>query len=513
MLVKVNGNELELPEGSTIQDAIEASDAPYREGCVLGLIKGKEEVERHANKYSMKTGKGSIIIEILPEGPENLVKMWKAHYKEFENIRIRWTTSNEVAVGPIKTDLTPTREEHQYERWDVIVSLSGFTADATHIIFSKAKHDAVYGAPEENRGVFARVVGGKKTIMDLTDDDVISSVKPVIERESTVKSAAITNLDTPISDGNEIFTYFLVKPTDKSPQSVEHFFALSENGKMKVDYESNSFVGFYDLQGLEREAEHIDQRRRGTVTLRNRGKGVGRVYVYREDRVSTPSHTVVGKVHTGMQLLDIARADDYITVRTDPKRIMTLSMTQKDAEEFLSSQGVEQVRDGLTDDNAIVVTQDPLYTMDIISQKKVKTFGIREDELFHIYLDEANAPRSSWYFKKITGLLDSPVGALKVHFAFPGMNVLMFEGDSKQSKGLIPENTPETSVRAGEIGLTNMSKRNIGMLGVRFEDNNEFGPTGEPFKGTNILGKFIGGAANLEKFKEGETVYVTTKKS
>lgn len=513
MLVKVNGNEIELPDGSTIQDAIKASGAPYMEGCVLGLIKGKEEVERHANKYSIKTGKGSIIIEILSEGPENLVKTWKARYKEFENLRIRWTTSNEVAVGPIKTDLTPTREEHQYERWDVILSLSGFTADATHILFSKAKHDAVYGVPEENRGVFARVVGGKKTIMDLTDDDVISSVKPVIERESTIKSAAITNLDILISDGNEIFTYVLIEPTDKSPQSVEHFFALSENGKLKVDYESNSFVGFYDLQGLEREAEHIDQRRRGIVTLRNRGKGVGRVYVYREDRVSTPSHTVIGKVHTGMQLLDIARAEDYITVKTNPNRIMTLSMTQKDAEEFLSSHGIEQVRDGLIEDDAIIVTQDPLYTMDIIGQKKVKTFGIKKDELFQISLDEDNAPRSSWYFKKITGLLDSPVGALKVHFAFPGMNVLMFEGDSKQSKGLIPENTPETSVKAGEIGLTNMSKRNIGMLGVRFEDNNEFGPTGEPFKGTNILGKFIGGAANLEKFKEGETVYVATKKS
>ena len=57
-----------------------------------------------------------------------------------------------------------------------------------------------------------------------------------------------------------------------------------------------------------------------------------------------------------------------------------------------------------------------------------------------------------------------------------------------------------------------MSKRNIGILGVRFEDNIEFGPTGEPFNATNILGKVVKGLENLEKFKEGETVYVTNKK-
>ena len=42
------------------------------------------------------------------------------------------------------------------------------------------------------------------------------------------------------------------------------------------------------------------------------------------------------------------------------------------------------------------------------------------------------------------------------------------------------------------------------MVGVRFEDNDEFGPTGEPFYGTNIVGKVVKGLENLEKFKEGE---------
>lgn len=508
MIVRVNGEEISLPEGSTIKDAIDAANAPYMEGCVLGVIKGMEEIEKHVNKYKIKTSRGSIIIELLEDGPSNLIKTWKEMYKGFENQEIRWTTSNEVSLGPIKTELIPTREEYQYEKWDVIISLSGFTSEATHIILSKSKHKAIYGAPEGNKGVFAKIIGGKRTLINLTDDDTIKEIKPVVERSSTVKSASIIDLDTPVVEGNEIFTYVLVKPEFKSPESVEHFFALSGEGKIKVDYESNSFVGFYELQGLRKNPEYIDQRKRGTVTLRNSGKGVGRVYIYREDRVSTPSHTVIGHVDKGIQLLDIANSGDYVTFKADPERIMTLSMTQKDAGEFLSSRGIEQIRDGLDEDDAIVVGQNPMFTTDIIKEKKIKTFGINKDEMIYIDIDN-NAPRSSWYFQKLTGLLDSPIGSLKVHFAFPGMKVMMFEGKSKDAKGLIPENTPPKCVSAGQIGITNMSRRHVGMVGVRFEDNDEFGPTGEPFGGTNIVGSVVKGLENLEKFKEGEIVYVT----
>ena len=116
----------------------------------------------------------------------------------------------------------------------------------------------------------ARIVGGKRTVMKLEDHDEIIKVKPVLERKSTVKSAAITNLETEIFPGNEIFTYVKVNLSEKSPQSAEHFFALSEDEKIQIDYESDSFVGFYGLQGLESPSEYIDQRRRGTITLRNK---------------------------------------------------------------------------------------------------------------------------------------------------------------------------------------------------------------------------------------------------
>ncbi len=397
MKVQVNGDEIELTSGSTIKDAIEAAQAPYLPGSVLGVVKGREEVERHVNKYRLKTPQGSIIIELLKKSPPELIDLWKERYHDFSGLRVRWITSQEASVGPIATSLKPSHDEYTYQRWDVIFSLSGFTADATHIIFSKDKHKAVYGAPKGNDGVFARVVGGKRTIMKLTDDDYVLEVKPVVERKSIVKSAAIIDLETELSEGNQVFTYLQVEPEPRSPQSVEHFYALSESGKLQVDYDSNSFLGSYGLQGIKREIEWVAKRKRGTLTLRNQGKGMGRVYIYREDRVSTPSHNVFGKVVKGMQLVDIARYGDEVTLQIHPERIMTLAMTQKEADEFLRANGIKQIRSGLEDDEAVVVRQEPHYTMEIVEKGEVTTFGVKKEDMVEIELYE-QAPRSTWCF-------------------------------------------------------------------------------------------------------------------
>ena len=38
-----------------------------------------------------------------------------------------------------------------------------------------------------------------------------------------------------------------------------------------------------------------------------------------------------------------------------------------------------------------------------------------------------------------------------------------------------------------------MSAKNVGLIGVRFEDNKEFGPTAESFSSTNIVGNVVSG--------------------
>lgn len=75
-------------------------------------------------------------------------------------------------------------------------------------------------------------------------------------------------------------------------------------------------------------------------------------------------------------------------------------------------------------------------------------------------------------------------------------------------KEILPENTPADKVHGGEIGITNQASKRMGTIGVRLGDDELFGPTGERFSSTNIVGRII----NPEKLldvKEGDVIYVT----
>ena len=509
MLIKINGEDADIPEGSTIKEAIELSNAPYSEGSIVCLIKGESEIQNNILKYKIKTPKGSILIELeVSEKSQPLTDFFKENYSQFISNNIRWESSNEVAIGPVSSSFEPSHEEFKYFDNDVLISLSGFSNEATHVIFVKDDHSNVYGVPKySDRGVFARVIGGRKTLFSLTASDEILDIQPVIERSTVRDSTGGSNLDEVLEEGNQLFTYVLFEPNPKSPASVEHLFSLTRNNKIEVNFESNSFVGFYELTGLTKEKEDVTERKRGTVTLRNEGNGKGRVYVYREDRVRAETHTNIAKVKLGMELFDIAKEGDTITVISDPERIMLMMMSQKEAQDYLESLGVSQIRTGLEDDDAIIVSQEPEFTINILENKEVTTFGLASDELIKVKLTD-NAPRTRWYLEKITGLAEKPVGTLKVYFAVPDMNMFMFHGDTDESKGLIPENIPVDIMKAGEIGVTNMSRKNLGLIGIRTIDSNEFGPTGEAFSATNVVGEVVENIEGLNKLKDGSTLYI-----
>ena len=508
MLIKVNGKEIDVAEGSTIQDVIAQTNAPYTPGSIICLIKGKKELEKNITKYKIKTTQGSIIIELVDnDEAKPIIDVWKNQYEQFSDLSIRWSTSTEVAIGPIVTDLEPTHDEFKYFEGDVVLSLSGFSNESTHLILLKENTTNVYGVPPFNKGIFARIIGGKKTLNELTDDDIVKSIEPIVERSTTTDTASVSDLSTVLEEGNEIFTYISFEIDDKSPISVEHLFSIIKDNRIKVHFDSNSFVGFYELEGIDKPKENTTQRVRGTITIRNEGSGVGRMYVYRENRVLTPNHTTVGKITAGMEIIDIAKKDDFITVKSEQQRLLLLGKSQGDASKILAEAGVEQVREGVTDDDALIVEQSPRHTIDILKEGKVVTTAINPNDLVDIEFVE-NAPRSVKYFKLISGLLENPVGKIKVHFAVPGMHITIFEGDKKLAKGLVPENNPVDIVNECEIGVTNMSAKTAGLIGVRFEPNSEFGPTAESFNATNIVGKMVKNTNGLEDKKEGVVVYV-----
>ena len=509
MLIKINGEEVDVADASTIQDVIDETNAPYTPGSIICLIKGKKELEKNIGKYKIKTNKGSIIIELdESEEAKPLVDVWKSQYEEFVDLDVRWSTSTEVAVGPIVTDLEPTSDEFKYFEGDVVLSLSSFSNESTHLIMLKENTTNVYSVPPYNKGIFARIIGGKKTLDSLTDDDKVTGIEPIIERSTSTDIASVSDLSTVLEEGNELYTYISFEINEDSPVCVEHLFSIIKGGKIKVSYESDSFLGFYDLAGIDKPKEDTTQRARGTITVRNTGVGVGKVYIYRENRVLTPNHTSVGKIVNGMEIIDIAKENDFITVQAEQQRLMLLNRTQKEATELLSKAGVEHMIDGLVDDDAIIVEQTPKHTIDILKEGQVITKAIKKEDLCTIKFVD-NAPRSVRYFKYISGLLENPVGKIKVHFAVPGMHIVMFEGDKKLAKGLVPENNPVEKVIRGQIGITNMASKSAGLIGIRFEDNFDYGPTAETFEATNIIGDITSDYDHLEELKEGVEVYVT----
>ena len=509
MLIKINGEEIDVADASTIQDVIDETNAPYTPGSVICLIKGKKELEKNISKYKIKTNQGSIIIQLdESEEAKPLVDVWKNQYEDFIDLDIRWSTPTEVAIGPIVTDLEPTSDEFKYYEGDVVLSLSSFSNESTHLILLKENTTNVYSVPPYNKGIFARIIGGKKTLEKLTDDDRVIGIEPIIERSTTTDSASVSDLSTVLEEGNELYTYISFEIDEDSPVCVEHLFSLVKDGRIKVSYDSESFIGFYNLAGIDKPKEHTTLRNRGTITVRNTGVGVGKLFIYRENRVLTPNHTTVGKIIKGMEIIDIAKENDFITVKAEQQRLMLLNKTQSEATEMLSAAGIEHIIDGIIDDDAIVVEQIPKHTIDILKEGSVITKSVKKEDICTIKFVE-NAPRSVRYFKFLSGLLENPVGQIKVHFAVPGMHIVIFEGDNKLAKGLIPENNPVEKVVRGQIGITNMASKSAGLIGIRFEDNSEFGPTAESFEATNIIGDITSDYDRIENLKEGVVVYVT----
>ena len=509
MLIKINGEEMDVADGSSVQDVIDETNAPYTPGSIVCLIKGKKELEKNSDKYKIKTSKGSIILQLdESEEAKPLVDVWKSQYEEFVDLDIRWSTPTEVAVGPIVTDLEPTHDEYKYFEGDVVLSLSSFSNESTHLIMLKGNTTNVYSVPPYNKGIFAHIIGGKKTLENLTDDDKVIGIEPIIERSTTTDSASVSDLSTVLEEGNELYTYISFEVDDNSPVCVEHLFSIIKDGRIKVSYDSESFIGIYELEGLDKPKEDTTQRLRGTMTIRNTGKGVGKLFIYRENRVLTPSHTTVGKIVKGMEIIDIAKENDFITVKSEQEKLVLLNQTQGEVNKILSEAGVEHLIDGLVDDDAIIVEQNPRHTIDILKEGQVITKAVKKEDICKIKFVD-NAPRSVKYFKRLSGLLENPVGKIKVHFAVPGMHILIFEGDKKAAKGLVPENNPVDKVIRGQIGITNMSSKSAGLIGIRFEDNVEFGPTAETFGATNIIGDIVSDYDYLEELKEGVEVYVT----
>ncbi len=504
MNVIVNGKEKKLNDGATLKDAIVGEK--YVDGTLISVHTSTDKLMKQSEDFEIITDCGSIIIHLEKNKD---AEIWRASIDKMKDVTLRWKTEKINAFGSFPTDIEVKKEEKMYRPYDCFFSLGGFDNATTYFMIARKDHRGMYGAGTNRIG---HITKGRHILDKFREGDHILDIKPVVSEESSENVIVTKDLKFKLNDGYKIDTHVLVKLDENSPESAEHLLIIGSKGYLNME-STGSFATCSDDQDITMSDEPSAVRDFGSVSVRANGVGIGRVYFYKERRQMVSSHNHIGEVIGGMSIVNLAKSGDKISIATEPERIMSVGMTQKEAAKFLESKGIKQIRKGLDKDDAIIVEQIPERTMDALKKGEVETVGIAKEKIQTVTLDRKKSPISVHYFEKVTGLSHKPIGSLKIFFMFEGMPMIQFEGDTERGSSLYPDD-PFKKCKKGDLGLTNQARPNAGLIGVRLEDSTTYGPTGEEGYGTNIFGKFEG---NLDKFvkelKEDEPVYIMEAKS
>jgi len=498
--IEINGQKLELNDNALLKDAVETAKAFYIPGTTIGILKTGGKKEEATSEYKIITTKGEIRVELSGDSSS-----WTKYSHVFMDIKAHWETRNAIAFGPFETDIPVERTEQKYNRYDVFLGTGGYDPKNSYLLIAKDKHISDYGSPKVS--VIGKIISGKNIIANLKQGDSILKIEPVIKWETLLDKITTNDLNTMLEDGMKVFTYFEVDLINESPEGAEHFLALIRRKTFDVDTFSNSFISDNVLQGEGCPYEHWDARSEGSVVVRTDGQGNGRIYIYKEDRTSSPVHSVVGHVSHGIELIKIAPLNSNLSVISNPERVMVQGRTFKDAEEILSLRGLKLEKRGYTGEDAIIVEQEPDTTIGIIAQGGVTALGVKSDKIINVKFYDDLAPITLDFFRHSLRLKDRPLGPLPVFYTYENTFLFRSEKEAEAYKEINPENTPKGMAKAGDIGVTNQAAKRYGMVGVRLLDDDKYGPTGEKFECTNIIGKVLE-PERLKSFKEGDIIYI-----
>ncbi len=501
--IVVDGKTIKIRKGTSVQEILEKLGVKYYGQLLVGLRIAKEQLMLETTSYAFETSKGTFIVEIAREN----LKLWRDLLNNIKGLQVRWISSRDLGLGTFTIPLKPRLEVREWKPWDVVISAEGLELDNTHIVIIRSRQSMTYALPQglEKLG---RVSRGRGVISKLQAGDPILSIKPIITFKQLSKMTMKLNIKDRVTEPIEILTKIKVKLFDKSPVGAEHFMSAVDVNGLIISSAYSTFVRSDTLKRLSVPLESQARRLRGSVTVRVDGSNKGAIYIYKEACPSSPHHSVVGYVEMGMELLDLAEPGDKVSVETEPRRLNFLGLTQAETSKILDSYGITHERVGSTRDEDIIVDQEPKLTFHIIKGGKLKTHGLPPSKILKIKLYYEQAPRTIWYFKALTGLLTNKIGKLKVYFADPIIGFVLFEGNRDLAGTLLPENNPKDKVKPLTIGITNMSKKFVGLIGIRLTESNEYGPTGEDFAGTNLIGEVVDGIEALKGAREGSTIYI-----
>lgn len=505
MKIKLNGVTTEVDDGATLGDII--TGVPHVEEGHVAVIRSVDQVREETKEYEVVTDRGSMVLAL---NNSRFADKAKRIFSDLRGKRIRWQTSRILAIGAFPTDIEVKRGTSRYSRYDCFFALGGFDSSTTYIMIAKQDHEGDYGV---EGGVLGRITRGRHLLPKLEETETIREIRPIVVRTTAEDAFSTDDLSVKLDEGASVETYIRVKLNEGSPISAEHFLVTSSPGYIRVTDKTATYSATSENMDVSLPSEEVGVRDEKRVTVRHEGAGEGRVYFYHQRRQLSSAHSIAGTVVEGSNLISLAPRGAKLVVLPDPGRVMTIGMTQAEGQRFLASRGIRQVRTGETDDEAVIVEQEPELTIEALRVGEVETLGVRPEKIYEVEFIPKGSPKSVSYVKKITGLDHKPIGTLQVHFTYPGLPIVTFEGNLKAAGSLVPERTFDEISERGDLGVTNMSRPQRGLVGLRLEASKEFGPTGEERYGTNVVGRLISDIDQLiEELREGDIIYIRERK-
>jgi len=482
----LNNRELIVKDGLNVRELL--LEGGYDPELVSDLLVIKKKTNGES-VYDLATSKG--VVRVSTEIPLEDIPVPTSLY-------IKSTQS--MYFGPIKNNTITTKKP-------------GRTALKEKDVFFLKEEDTYLSFALKDQVVqdairIGSVIGGFNTLATLSEGDKIVSLVRLADFD--VKRI---EPHEELKDGDKICSEMHIMLTD-SPVSSERLFGYVRTMKnvFHVDGSTNSFImALPDVKGKIPKESVEAFREMGEIFIRNSGEKVGGIYIYRKRRFPSVYFNKIGKITFGIELLQVAKENDSIFVRVYPKSCFVVGKTQIEAGEYLEKLGIVQVRMGSTKDDSIVVDQIPAFTLEIHKNKKVKTIGLDKEELIHIELYTEDAPNSVNYFKEASNLIYSPkIGKLRVEYNTGSL--ILFQMPEIR-KNVLPENSIKPEETTGLVGITNSSRPQYGRIGIRIKPDQNFGPTGEEFTATNIIGRVTKGLDRLSIAKKDDYVYFEVKEA
>ncbi|MDD1777482.1 MAG: methanogenesis marker 3 protein, partial [Candidatus Helarchaeota archaeon] len=311
----------------------------------------------------------------------------------------------------------------------------------------------------------------------------------------------------PVTPEMEIYTYLPITLYKEAKNSIDHFLANTRSRFFAINQASSMYIKNNKFQGVKLVPENQVFRPKGAITVRNSGNDEGSIYIYKNDTSFNKAHNVIGRADPKfLPLIENANPNDTLLIETTPVPFIFIGKTQKSASDYLETQHISHTRVGNEADDAIIVEQRPTTTIDVWLEKTCVTLGLDPSQIIKIKFDYAKSPNTIEYFRKIANMLFFPIGKLQVLQNLKTL-VLFIQATGTESIQAIPRESEFKQAKVGAVGVTNALRRLTGTIGIRLQESDTYGPTGESLEGTNIIGQILSGLDFLKESDTGDIIW------